>query len=495
MTKVLLINPPWNRIFGERIFRSPLGLSYIAGVLEEDGFDASVYNADFQVSKGLPIIDKWFSGKTAKYDEYLRILKDLDHPLWEEIGTVISQQSPDIVGISVITQKYGSALNVGKLVKRLDPDIPVVFGGVHPTVLPEETLKNKEVDIVVRGEGEYTFLDLVENIDNGKLDEITGISYKRAGKIIHNPDRPLIQNLDELPFPAKHLWLEKDKYYSDNFGELCASRGCPYKCIFCTSHKLWDRGVRYRTPENVFDEIAHTQETFGTYSFSTADDTFILNKKFVMDFCDLLKKEKLDIAWKCSVRANLVSDEIIKNLKSAGCNLVFMGVESSNAETLKKIKKGITIEQVKNANKIFRANKMRSVQYFIIFPWDTKEEIDNTISLIKELYANTAFIGVATPFPGTELHEMCKSDGLLPEELDWAKFFPQSPDMMSLNKNFTREEFLQILNEVENWIAKRNKKERRKSLMADSLFFTKWAIKAKYKPRDLWRLFQAYFLH
>ncbi len=493
MRKILLINPPWNRIFGEKVFIFPLGLSYTAGVLEEHGFDVSVYNADFKTSKGLPI-DRWFRGKATNYDDYLRILKDLDQPVWQEIETVISRQSPDVVGISVITPKYGSALNVGELVKRFDPDIPVVFGGVHPTVLPEETLKNEVVDFVVRGEGEYTFLHLVENIDNDELDEIPGISYKKDGKILHNPNRPLIQNLDELPFPAKHLWLEKDKYYPENFGEICASRGCPYNCIFCASHKLWHRKVRYRSPENVVDEIKHTQESFGTYSFRTADDTFILNKKFVMDFCDLLIKEKLDIAWKCSVKANLVTDEIIKKLKSAGCNLVFMGVEASNDETLKRIHKGITIEQVKKANKIFKANKMRSIQYFMIFPWETKEEIDNTISFIKGLYADTTFIGVATPFPGTELHGMCKSKGLLPEEVDWAKFFPHSPDMMSLNKNFTRDEFLQIIKEAEMGIAKHNKRERRKSLMTDSLFFIKWAIKAKYKPRDLWRLFRSYFL-
>jgi len=490
MNKILLINPPWNRLFGESALIFPLGLSYIAGVLEEHGFDVSVYNADFVAGRGRPL-GRWYRSRATKYNDYLHILNDINHPLWQEIEAVISQQSPDIVGISVTTPKYGSALNVGKLVKKIDPDIPVVFGGVHPTTLPEETLKNKEVDIVVRGEGEYTFLDLVENVD--KLHNVPGISYKERGKIIHNIDRPLIQNLDELPFPAKHLWLEKDKYSPESFGEISASRGCPYKCIFCASHLLWTRKVRYRSPENVVNEIKHTQETFGTYLFRFADDSFNLNKKFVEDFCNLLIEEKVDIAWKCGVRAELIYDDLIKKMKSAGCKMVLMGIESGNNDTLKKIKKGITIEQVKNADKVLKANKMRSVHYFMLFPWETKEEIDNTISVIKELYADTTVISVAVPFPGTELYDMCKSEGRLPREIDWATFFPQSPDMLSLNKNFTTEEFLQLIKEVERVVGGYNKKKRRKSLLSDSAYFIKVAMRAKYKPRDLWALFRSYF--
>jgi len=490
MNKILLINPPWNRLFGESAFIFPLGLSYIAGVLEEHGFDVAVYNADFSAGRGRPL-DRWYRSRTTKYGDYLHILNDSDHPLWQEIEAVISQQSPDIIGISVTTPKYGSALNVGKLVKKIDPDIPVVFGGVHPTALPEETLKNKEVDVVVRGEGEYTFLAIVENID--KLDKIPGASYKEDGKIIHNPGRPLIQNLDELPFPAKHLWLEKDKYSPESFGEISASRGCPYNCIFCASHLLWTRKVRHRSPGNLVEEIKHTQDTFGTYLFRFADDSFNLSKKFVGDFCNLLIEEKVGIAWKCGVRADLIDGELVKKMKSAGCKMALMGIESGNNEMLKKIKKGITIEQVKNANKILKQNKLRAVQYFMVFPWENKEEIDNTISRIKELDADTTVISVAVPFPGTDLYDMCKSEGLLPGEIDWATFFPQSPDIMSLNKNFTTEEFLQLIKEVERVVGRYNKKKRRKSLLSDSAYFIKLAMRAKYKPSDLWALFRSYF--
>ena len=138
---------------------------------------------------------------------------------------------------------------------------------------------------------------------------------------------------------------------------------------------------------------------------------------------------------------------------------------------------------------------MRASQYYMIFPWDTKKEIDEMISLIKELDPDTIVISVATPFPGTEMHEMCQAEGLLPEEIDWTTFFYQSPTMMSLNKNFTREEFLQMIKETENFVDKHNKKKRREVLLSDPLYFTKRAIKAKYKPRDLWRVCRSYFLH
>jgi len=392
--KVLLISPPWYRIFGGSSFASPLGLCYIAAVLEEHGYDVVIYNADFKNNLEL-ISDREI---TARYDEYLRILKNINHPLWKEIQRVISYQSPDIVGISVTTAKYGSALNISHLVKIFDPKIPVVWGGVHPTILPEETIKNKDVDIVVRGEGEYTFLDLIENIDN--LNDVLGITYKENDKIIHNPNRPLIQNLDELPFPARHLLLEKENYPPEAFGNIFASRGCPYNCIFCASHKVWTRKVRYRSPENVVDEIKYIQKTFKTHHFRFEDDSFTINKKWVYEICNLLIKEKLNIQWTTETRADIVTDDLIKKMKLAGCKNITIGVESGNEKILKKIKKGITIEQIKNANKILKQNGVGLSAFFMIgFPWETKREINNTISLMKELDPSIAVFSVATPYP------------------------------------------------------------------------------------------------
>lgn len=487
INKILLISPPWYRIFGESSDSSSLGLCYIAAVLEEHGYDVSIYNADYNIGLQPTSIVKM----TSKYEEYLRILNDMNHPLWKEVKTVIAKQSPDIVGISVMTAKYGSALNVANLVKKYDPDIPVVWGGVHPTILPDETIKNKDVDIIVRGEGEYTFLELVENL--GGLNKILGITYRENGKVIHNQNRPLIENLDELPFPARHLILGKENYYPEAFGNLFASRGCPYNCIFCASHKVWTKRVRYRSPENVVNEIKEIKRAFKTNQFRFEDDSFTSNKKIVEGVCDLLIKEKLNIKWTTETRVDLVTDVLIKKMKSAGCDDITMGVESGDKETLKRIKKGITIEQIRNANRILKENKMKFSAFFIIgFPWETKKEVDKTVLLMKELDPRMAVFSVATPYPGTELYDICVSEGLLLEKIDWSTFFHQSPDMY-LTKNLTKEETSKIIEEVEKIFEEHNSKKWRKILLSDPLYVIRRVIKGKYyNPRDLWTLFRRY---
>ena len=415
----------------------------------------------------------------------------INHPLWKEVEAVVRQQSPDIVGISVMTPKYGSALNVSRLVKYFDPNIPVVWGGVHPTISPDETVENKDVDVVVRGEGEYTFLELIENL--GRLDNVLGITYKKNGRVIHNPNRPLIENLDDLPFPSRHLILKNENYHSTAFGNIFASRGYPYNCIFCASHKVWTKKVRYRTPQNVVDEIKEIKSRFTTNQFRFEDDCFTLNKKFVRGVCDLLIEEGLNIKWTTETRADLVTNDLIKRMESAGCEDITIGVESGSEETLKKIKKGITLEQIRNANRILKENKMRFSAFFMIgFPWETKEEIGKTISLMKELDSHSAVFSVATPYPGTELYDMCRSEGLIPGKIDWSKFFHQSPDMY-LTRNLTRVESSKIINEAEKIFKEHNDKKVREALLSDPLDIIRRVIRGKYyNPGDLWALFRRY---
>ena len=405
----------------------------------------------------------------------------------------ILQQSPDLAGISVLTSAYGSALRVADIVKKVDRDIPVVFGGVHPTTLTEETVKNENVDIIVRGEGEYTFLELAKSLSvEGKLSDVHGITYKEDGKIVHNPNRPLIQNLDDLPYPARHLLLEKEKYSPDAFGSIYATRGCPYHCIFCASHRIWSRKVRRRTPENIVDEIKYVQKTFKTRNFRFEDDSFTYDKKFVDDVCDLLIEEKLDIEWVCQTRANLLTNEIAKKMKSAGCERTWIGAESGNDEILKKIKKSINIEQVKNAKEILNKNNIDFNAFFMFgFPWETKKEIDETISFMKELDPLFTNIAVATPLPGTELYDICKKEDLLPENVDWSEFLFESPDMF-FTKNFTREEVAKIIYETEKIFDKHNKRKFIKMLISNPSYAYRRAKSGKdFKIKSLWNLFRS----
>lgn len=482
--KILLINPPWQRLFDESYPLVPLGLAYIAGVLEQYGYNVVIYNADFDPTKDkIGIVSN--VERVSKYNMYLSILNDANHPLWKEIMSVISQQSPDVIGISATTAKYGSALKVANLAKNFYQNVPIVFGGPHPTLLPEETIKDKNVDIVVRGEGEYTFLDIIENFD--KLNKVLGITYKENERIIHNPTRPLIEKLDYLPFPARHLLLDKEKYHPKAFGDILASRGCPYKCIFCSCSKIWTNKVRFRSPESVVSEIRHLQEKFNTYQFTFQDDTFILNKKWVEHLCDLLKK--VDSQWTAETRADSITDDLIKKMKVAGCEEVRIGVESGDEETLKRLRKGVTLAQIKSSNKILRNNKMRFSAFFMIgFPWETIKEINKTVSLMKELSPHEAILSIVTPYPGTELYEIMQSEGLIPNNVDWSTFFFQSPDMY-LTKKLTKEETLKIVKDMVNLFEKHNKNKKRELWLSNPLYVIKKMTKGKYyNLRDLWAL-------
>lgn len=492
--KVLLIHPPWFRLLGQVLDSCPIGLSYLAGMLEKQGFDVSIYNADYNYEK-LGLIFGSLRNMTGAYREYLRILQDLDDPLWQEVKVVISGQAPSIVGISCVTGNYGSAINVAKLVKKIDPNIPVVMGGFHPTIVTEEVLSNKDVDIVVRGEGEHTFTHLATTLrSHGPLDNIPGISYKVKGKVIHNPDRPQIANLDDLPFPAKHLLLEKETYPSRAFGRLFTARGCPHHCIYCAAHALWTRKVRFRSPGNVVQEIGQVKKNFGTHHFYFDDDTFTLNKRRVMAICDLIIEKDLRISWGCETRVDHVSPDLARKMREAGCEYCNIGVESGDEEILKKIRKGITIEQIRNARKILKDAGIAVNAYFMVgFPWETAAEIKKTVTLMEELNPERAFCSIVTPYPKTELYDICISQGLIPENPEWSTFFHQSPSMY-LTKHLSREEISGLIRYTEEIFDKHNKHQIIKLILRNPLRPFKLIFEWGYaKPRFIRALIRMLF--
>ena len=485
--KILLINPPWYRLFGFNSIFSPLGLCYIAAVLEKHGYDVSIYNADYNSSTYL--ISEY--DITANYKKYQQTLKNINNTIWREINRVIRNISPDFVGISVTTPKYGSALNISKLVKNFNPDIPVIWGGPHPTILPDDTIKNRNVDIIVRGEGEYTFRDLIENFN--RPNKVDGITYKKRGRIIHNKNRPLISNLDRLPFPARHLILGKDNYPPEAFGNVFASRGCPHKCIFCASHKIWGKKVRFSSPKNVVEEIKLIHEKYGTKFFRFEDDNLLLNKVFVEQLCDLLVKEDMHIKWIAETRVDSINEKLIKKMKVAGCDEISIGVESGDEYTLRQIKKGITIDQIKTANRIINKNNIRVSAFFIIgFPWETKKQIRNTIDMMKELDPFTAIFSIATPYPETKLFSTCVDEGLISKNLDWSSFFHQSPAMF-FNKRYSREEKEEIIHEAEKIFKNHNRKRIGKMLFTNPSYIIRRVREGRYySPRIIKRLLFQY---
>ncbi len=492
--KVLLINPPWLRLFGQVLDSCPIGLSYLAAMLEKQGFDVSIYNADYNYEK-IGLIFGSIRNMTGAYQEYLRILQDLDDPLWQEVKGVILSQAPSMVGISCVTGNYGSAISVAKLVKKIDTNIPVVMGGFHPTIVTEEVLGNRDIDVVVRGEGEHTLTHLATTMRSQEsLDNIPGISYKVNGKIVHNPDRPQVVNIDDLPFPVKHLLLEKETYPSRAFGRLFTARGCPYHCIYCAAHALWTRKVRFRSPENVVQEIEQVKKNFGTHHFYFDDDTFTLNERRVVKICDLIIEKGLRISWGCETRVDRVSPDLARKMREAGCEYANIGVESGDEETLKKMRKGVTIDQVRNTRKILKDAGVAFNAYFMIgFPWETAVEIKRTVALMKELNPERAFYSIVTPYPKTELHEICSSEGIIPQNLDWSTFFHQSPSMY-LTKHLTRQEITQLIEYTEGIFDKHNKQQIIKLILRHPLRTFKLILEWGYaKPRFVKALVRTLF--
>ncbi len=264
--KILLIDPPFYRFidYYNRFF--PLGLSYLAAVLQREEYEVMIYDADCNINPSK--MD--FTRLEDNYPIYLKLLQDNDHLIWKELRRIISSFTPDIVGITVWTTFAASAFKIASIIKEMNKDMPVIMGGPHVSIKYDEVLKIcPDVDILVRGEGEETFLELVRTME-GKVDvkfevkelkDICGISYRKNGEIFHNPPRNFIKDLDTIPFPARDLLLNKASYNSEDMGLLMTSRGCPYNCTYCAT-SIWERKTRYRSPDNVIEEIKfYTNDT------------------------------------------------------------------------------------------------------------------------------------------------------------------------------------------------------------------------------------------
>ena len=304
--RILLINPYQRTKYPQ----PPLGLAMIAAVLMENGYEVKILD--------LPALGLFENS----------------------LPTIIHQEKPDVVGITAMTSTISSAVSTAKKVKETNSNIAVVLGGAHATILPEETLKNApEVDIIVRGEGEQTTLELVKVLEENpsSINQVLGVTYREGARIKSNPSRPLILDLDALPFPAFHL-LPMGKYrLHPPFGRrspvmpIITSRGCPYRCIFC-SKSVFGRKYRSNSPDYMINEIQLLVEKFGVKEIKFYDDAFTLDKKRVVSFCTQLKERGIGIPWTCETRVNLVDEELLRIMNNSGCYMIEYGVESGNQE-------------------------------------------------------------------------------------------------------------------------------------------------------------------
>jgi len=397
--EVLLVNPPeiQSRYKELGLTAPPLGLAYIAAVLEENSvkvkiLDAPALNMDFY-----------------KYRK------------------AVSKLNVDVLGVQTTTPTINHALQVAQITREERPDCVVTLGGYHATFMPNQILRQNDfVDIIVRNEGEYTTLDVVNAIENEKpLKDIDGINYRDGNILIETPQRPPIENLDSLPFPARHL-LPMDDYMlfgrKQRLATMICSRGCPMNCSFCASSAMHGRRARFRSPENAVDELEQIVDDYRVKMIGFMDDTFTLYPNWVNKFCELIAKRDVDVMWGCTARVDRMGKQLLNRMKEAGCRTLLLGVESGNQGILNNVQKGTTVDQARQTFKLARDIGIHTIASMTVgMPGETKFTADETMNFTRRINPDYAIFSLATPYPGTKFFDLAEKMGLIKVK-DWTHF-------------------------------------------------------------------------
>jgi anaerobic magnesium-protoporphyrin IX monomethyl ester cyclase len=339
---------------------------------------------------------------------------------------VLSLDSPRIIGISVLTLNSFRAYELCARIKKIDPEAVVILGGIHPTVLPEEPLSQPGVDLIVRGEGEKTLLEIVELIFAGKnyKKDVLGISYKKNGQIVHNPDRLFLQDLDQIP-PLPYHMFEKDLERYPNFAVVYGSRGCPYGCTFCSARSMSGRKFRNHSVERIISDIKNLVRKYGQTSIHLIDDNIAVNKPHFHALCDAIIKEGLhnEASFQGSLRGDDASDEILKKAKEANFQIIYYGLETGSERLMKIINKGETVAEVVDA--IRRAAKHGLlVGTTIIFglPTETRKDRWDAMKLVRSLPLESARFNTLAPYPGTQVYKTLAPANKILIRKNWENF-------------------------------------------------------------------------
>lgn len=409
--KVLFVNPPQTaskyKFMG--VIAPPLGIAYMAGVLQENNIDVEILDASAE---------------------------DMD---FKDVEKELLKRKPDLVALTALTPTIGRALETAQVVKETLPDSIVVMGGYHPTFNFIETLEDENVDIVIRGEGEYIMLNLVQALENqSSLHDVKGIVFedKNSKEIVVNPEAPLIQDLDELPFPALNL-LPMEKYrlldMDTHMTTMITTRGCPMQCSFCSSAAMHGKKIRKRSVENIVDEIEYLKTNYDIDTIAFMDDTFTLKKRKVMAICDEILKRNIEIMWGCTSRVDTLDEKLLKKMKEAGCITIFIGVESADQQQLDNMCKNTTIAKIENAFKIAHKLKIRTIASVALgMPGDTKEIMNKTVKFVHKLKPNYAIYSLATPYPGTRFYKEAFEKNLIKIK-DWSKYTLITPILETID--------------------------------------------------------------
>jgi radical SAM superfamily enzyme YgiQ (UPF0313 family) len=388
--RVLLINPYYPI---SETPSPPLGLAFLAAALEANGMEVKILDL-------------------VVYPYNRQILE-----------SILMDFKPQMVGATAVTMTFNNAIEVIRDVRRIDSQILTVMGGPHVTFCARDTLNDfPELDVIVKGEGEETIVELARAAGSRQQwDAINGIAFRNGSEICHTADRDLVQDLDSLPKPARHL-LALGRYRALGMPiSLTTSRGCPFKCIFCVGRKMVGARVN---PVDVVAELEYLS-TLGFNQINIADDLFTANKNHCRAVCDEIIKRELCIKWTSFARVDTVSEELLKKMKAAGCTAVSFGIESANSDILKTIEKGITLQQVVEAVEACnRAGVIPHASFILGLPGETPATIKETMEFGERLKATGLSYGfhLLAPFPGTAVRDQSRAYGIRILTNDWSEY-------------------------------------------------------------------------
>jgi|ETNmetMinimDraft_20_1059909.scaffolds.fasta_scaffold32771_1 radical SAM superfamily enzyme YgiQ (UPF0313 family) len=416
---ILLLFPPLsveerygNRKLGEiGGHLPPFGLACIASYIREHSFSVGIMDALAEDMEPMQVLD------------------------------YIGKHQPKVIGFSAMTPQFLRTVRIAKDISKRFPEILTIIGGHHASIMPYETLEEDCcLDLLVYGEGEETFLEIINKYkergwnkeeflkDADCLKAIDGIAFRdKDSNIKINKSRRQIEDLDSLPSPAwdllplgKYIPLP-NQYLNKPVIHMVSIRGCPFDCDFCSNNSVFGRKIRARSPERVVDDIKYVKSKYNMKEISFWDDTMTVNKKWLEKFCNCLIENKVNVTWTCYSRVDTVNLEILKLMKKAGCWNIFYGYESGNQQLLDNINKGITLEQIRNANKWTKEAGIEvRASFMIALPGETPEMAKKTIDFAIELEPEYAQFSITTPYPGTKLFDTAKKSGRLRE--DFSKY-------------------------------------------------------------------------
>jgi anaerobic magnesium-protoporphyrin IX monomethyl ester cyclase len=384
--KILLIYPYFldERLHAEDVRFVPIGLYYIGALLKENHYDAEILN--------------WHDiNKTP-----------------DKIEEILREKKPEVIGFSIMHANRWGGIDIARIAKELIPDVKIVFGGIGTTFLWEHLLTHfEEIDFAVLGEGEYSFLNLIQCIEKGNyegINEIKGIAFRRKGKVVKTGDAEVIQDLDRLPMPSKYF----------DFQHLASSRGCPANCTFCGSPRFWGHKVRFHSPEYFVGQLEQLYRR-GIAFFYVSDDTFTMKKDRVIEICKKIIEKDLKISWFAISRVNYVNEEILYWMRKAGCIQISYGVESGSEKIREVLNKNIKTDTIKKVFDITVRYGILARAYFIFgSPGEGWKTIQETIDLIHEIKPLSTIFYILDIFPGTALYEDFKQRTKLNDDV-WLK--------------------------------------------------------------------------